>query len=158
MSNTVFFMMESVKLQDMIRRFSMREVCYICLCIIIFYLFRVRDSYYLIPTWRKRSEAHYFENGKFPTAEESLPTPIITDLESDGVNEVVMVTVDGRLSVLALPEQQKMADGSLPHVVVKHEVELQLKRPGNRIARPVVLKSGFTAPYLSMMQIRKQVC
>lgn len=135
----------------------MREVCYVCLCIIIFYLFRVKDSYYLIPTWRKRSEAYYFENGKFPTPEEAVPKPIVTDLESDGINEVVMVTFDGKLSVLALPEQRETADGSLPHVIVKHEVELQLKRPGEHIAKPVVLEAGYTSPYLSMLQIRKQV-
>ena len=68
-----------------------------------------------------------------------------------------MVTMDGRLSVLALPEQQKLEDGSLPHVVVKSDIELQLRRPDNRMARPVVLEAGFTTPYLSMVQVRKQV-
>ncbi|XP_076449681.1 uncharacterized protein LOC143286041 [Babylonia areolata] len=144
-------------LTNVLRRISGREVCYFCLCVIIFYLFRVKDSFYLVPTWRKRSESHSFENNKFPTPEERLPTPIITDLESDGINEVVMVTMDGRLSVLAVPEQQKLADGSLPHVVVKHEVELSLSRPGNRMARVVVLETGFTTPYLAMVQVRKQI-
>lgn len=135
----------------------MREICYVCLCIIIFYLFRVKDSYHLVPTWRKRSEPHFFLNGRFPIKDEKLPSPVVTDLESDGINEVVMVTADGRLSVLALPEHQKMDDGSLPHVVIKHNVELQLKRPENRIAQPVVLETGFITPYQSMMQIRKQI-
>jgi hypothetical protein len=127
------------------------------MCIIIFYLFRVKDSYNLIPTWRKRSEPHYFRNSRFPARNEQLPSPIITDLDSDGINEVVMVTADGRLSVLALPEQKTMADGSLPHVIIKNDVELPLKRPGDQVARPVVLGSGFTTPYQSMIQIRKQV-
>ncbi|KAL8574521.1 hypothetical protein ACOMHN_005898 [Nucella lapillus] len=147
--------MESLK--ELIRRISLREVSYFCLCVIIVYLFHAKDSYYLVPTWRKRSEFHFFENNKFPTPDESLPSPVVTDLESDGINEVVMVTKDGRLSILALPEQQKMDDGSLPHVVVKHDVELQLGRPGNREARVVVLETGFTTPYLSMVQIRKQI-
>lgn len=139
------------------KRLSLRELCYVCLCIVVLYLFRAKDSYYLIPTWRKRSQPHHFNNGKFPTSEEYLPTPVVTDLESDGLNEVVMVTVDGRLSVLVLPEQGKMDDGSLPHVVVKNDVELQLTRPDGYLARPVVLETGFTVPYQSMMQIRKQV-
>nr|KAG5707471.1 hypothetical protein BaRGS_011975 [Batillaria attramentaria] len=97
------------------------------------------DTYYLIPTWRKRSQPHHYNNGKFPTSEEYLPTPVVTDLESDGLNEVVLVTVDGRLSVLVLPERPKMDDGSLPHVVVKNDVELQLTRSDGRIARPIIV-------------------
>ncbi|PVD21232.1 hypothetical protein C0Q70_19403 [Pomacea canaliculata] len=68
-----------------------------------------------------------------------------------------MVTIDGRLTVLALPEQQKLEDGSLPHVVVKKDIELKLVRTDGHRARPVVLETGFTTPYFSMMQIRKQV-
>ncbi|KAK7498067.1 hypothetical protein BaRGS_00010655 [Batillaria attramentaria] len=147
--------MEVVK--NLLKRLSLRELCYVCLCVIIFYLFRARDTYYLIPTWRKRSQPHHYNNGKFPTSEEYLPTPVVTDLESDGLNEVVLVTVDGRLSVLVLPERPKMDDGSLPHVVVKNDVELQLTRSDGRIARPVLLETGFTVPYQSMMQIRKQI-
>lgn len=144
--------------RDAIRRFSLREVCYICLCITVLYLFRARDSYYLTPTWRKGSSSHFYENGLFPTSDESVPHPVVTDLESDGVNEVIMVTIDGRLTVLALPEQQKLEDGSLPHVVVKKDIELKLVRTDGHRARPVVLETGFTTPYFSMMQIRKQVC
>lgn len=147
--------MESVK--GIVKRVSLREACYVCLCVIIFYLFRARDTYYLIPTWRKRSQPHYYNNGKFPTADEYLPTPVVTDLESDGLNEVVMVTVDGRLSILVLPDKQKMEDGSLPHIVVKNDVEVPLMRSDGGIARPIVLEAGFTVPYQSMLQVRKQV-
>lgn len=147
--------MEFVK--DIVKRVSLRSVCYICLCLTLFYLFRARDTYYLIPTWRKRSPSQFYNNGKYPTVEEYLPAPVVTDLESDGVNEVVMVTVDGRLCVLALPEQQTNVDGTLPHVVVKNNVLLHLVRDSGHIARPVVLETGFTNPYLSMVQIRKQV-
>ena len=57
---------------------------------------------------------------------EQLPAPVITDLDSDGINEIVLVTNDLKLSVLVLPdaESRDEEDQTLPHVDVKHKVVL----------------------------------
>ena len=134
----------------------MQGVCYVTLCMVIFYLFRAKDSYHLSPVWRRRTEFQVFNNGMFPDHDEGVPSPIVTDLEYDGVKEVVMVSSDGKLSILALPHWHTL-DGSLPHIVIKHEVDLPLKRLHGGTARPVVLETGFHTPYLSTMENRTQV-
>ena len=80
----------------------------------------------LRPVWRKRAEYHHFANKKYPMTSEQLPAPVITDLDSDGINEIVLVTNDLKLSVLVLPdaESRDEDDQTLPHVDVKHKVVL----------------------------------
>lgn len=61
-----------------------------------------------------------------------------------------------RLNVLALPERAADDDDdTLPHVVVKQRAVLPINV--SEISRPVSMETGFTVPYSSMMQIRKQV-
>lgn len=61
-----------------------------------------------------------------------------------------------RLNVLALPERAADDDDdTLPHVVVKQRAVLPINV--SEISRPVAMETGFTVPYSSMMQIRKQV-
>ena len=138
-------------------RLGLRELIYACLCVIFGYLLRARDTYSLTPVWRKRSEISKFANGKFPTDEDRLPLPVVTDLEGDGVNEIVLVSNDlVHLNVLALPDGGG-ADATLAHVEVKHKAELNLTRANGQVARPHTVVTGFSEPYLSMVQIRKQV-
>lgn len=141
-------------------KFGIRELFYICLCVVLGYLLRVRDSYSLNPMWRKRSELSKFANSKFPTEVDRSPSPIITDLEGDGVNEIVLVSNDLlHLSILAMPSDNQEEDSrSLAHVVVKYKTVLDLnERVKGHNSKPFIVDVGFTMPYLSMMQIRKQV-
>ena len=149
-----------VELQSVGRlRLSLRELVYACLCLIFGYLLRVKDSYSLTPVWRKRSEISKFANGKFPSDADRTPLPIVTDLEGDGVNEIVLVSNDLlHLNILAMPQDSDEGDKTLAHVVVKHKVEMKFDRRGNdHVSQPHTVAVGFTDPYLSMMQIRKQV-
>lgn len=60
------------------------------------------------------------------------------------------------MNVLALPERAADDDDdTLPHVVVKQRAVLPINV--SEISRPVAMETGFTVPYSSMMQIRKQV-
>ena len=146
------------------KELSWNHVILLLLCAVIGYLLRAHDSYELRPVWRKRAEYHHFENKKYPRRDEQLPAPIVTDLDSDGVNEIILITNDLKLSVMTLPDsgQQDEEDRTLPHVVVKHKVVLPQAMnntgQGQPFGWPVVMVTGFTIPYLSMMQIRKQVC
>ncbi|XP_021352758.1 uncharacterized protein LOC110449917 isoform X1 [Mizuhopecten yessoensis] len=136
------------------------NVIFVVLCCIIGYLFRANDSYILKPVWRKRVETQAYANAAFPTRRDRVPPPVITDLEGDGVNEILLISSDFKLSSLALPNvtQTDEDDQTLPHVIVKHKVALSLADESNRWkSRPVVMETGFTVPYLSLMQIRKQI-
>lgn len=147
-----------------IRNPSKNHFILLLLCAVIGYLLRSHDTYELRPVWRKRAEYHHFQNKKYPTRDEQLPPPLITDIDSDGINEIVLITNDLKLSVMTLPDpvKQDEEDRTLPHVVVKHKVELPQAAnsslgQGQPSGWPVVLVSGFTVPYQSMLQIRHQV-
>ena len=133
------------------------HVIVVVLLFLIVYLFRADDIYHLHPVWRKRVDSYLYANGKSPMAKEALPSPIITDLDSDGTNEIILITNDLKLSILALPEvdNRDEEDKILPHVVVKHKTLLSphVKEMG----WPVAMATGYTIPYKSMVQIRKQV-
>ncbi|XP_041375556.1 uncharacterized protein LOC121388325 isoform X2 [Gigantopelta aegis] len=147
--------MESV--QARIRKLSASHVCFVGLCVTIVYLFRAGDSYFLQPVWRKRVENQAYFNTLFPTDKDRLPSPVVTDLESDGINEVVLITPDLKLCILAIPDHVT-SEKTLPHVVIKHRVRLPTRTiRDDKASRPVVMETGFTQPYLSMMQIRKQI-
>lgn len=141
---------------------SKNHFALLLLCAVIGYLMRSHDTYELRPVWRKRAEYHHFQNKKFPTKVEQLPAPVITDLDSDGINDVILVTNDLKLSVMILPDpvKQEDEDKTLPHVVVKHKIKLPQTTNGSQdqpSGWPVVMVTGFTVPYMSMMQIRQQV-
>lgn len=146
-------------ISNMKLRFGLRELFYASLCVVLGYLLRVRDSYSLNPVWRKRSEVSKFANGKFMTDADRCPMPIVTDLEGDGVNEIVLISNDlQHLNVLAMPVPSDENDITLAHVVVKNKVELtMMERVKGHASRPFTMGVGFVEPYLSMMQVRKQV-
>lgn len=141
------------------KKLNLNYIIFIIICAVIAYVFRASDSYILKPVWRKRVEQYYYANRQYPTLEDRLPSPIITDLEGDGVNEIILISNDFKLSSLALPDKNEDEDDkTLPHVVVKSKVQLPiLTKEDGGSSRPVVMATGFTIPYKSMVQIRKQV-
>ncbi|XP_052819097.1 uncharacterized protein LOC128244968 [Mya arenaria] len=143
-----------------IRKPSKNHFILVLLCAVIGYLLRSHDSYELRPVWRKRAEYHHFQNKKYPMKDEQLPVPIITDLDSDGINEIILITNDLKLSVMTLPDPVKdEEDKTLPHVVVKHKVVLPQAADGGQdkpSGWPVSMVTGFTVPYQSMLQVRQQ--
>ncbi|XP_045193457.2 uncharacterized protein LOC123549425 [Mercenaria mercenaria] len=145
-----------------IRSPSKNHFVLLLLCAVIGYLMRSHDTYELRPVWRKRAEYHHFQNKKFPSKAEQLPAPVITDLDSDGMNDIILLTNDLKLSVMTLPDPvgKDEDDKTLPHVVVRHKVVLPQASNGSQdqpSGWPVAMVTGFTVPYMSMMQIRQQV-
>ncbi len=96
-------------------------------------------------------------NRIFPNLDELLPKPIITDIESDGVSEVVMVTPDLQIEILALPQDSD--PGILPHLEVKHSTPLPIntQQEDGRTSMPIAMDTGYLTKYESMVQVRKQV-
>lgn len=145
-----------------IRSPSKNHFILLLLCAVIGYLMRSHDTFELRPVWRKRAEYHHFQNKKFPTKSEQLPAPVITDLDSDSINDVILITNDLKLCVMTLPDpvSQDEDDKTLPHVEVKHKIVLPHatnKSQDQPSGWPVVMVTGFTVPYRSMMQVRQQV-
>ncbi|KAI8746478.1 uncharacterized protein LOC106073737 [Biomphalaria glabrata] len=140
-------------------RFGLRELFYASLCIVLGYLLRVRDSYSLNPVWRKRSEVSKFANGKFMTDADRCPPPIVTDLEGDGVNEIVLISNDLlHLNILAMPSLSDDNDRTLAHVAVKNKVELTLReRMKGYMSRPYSMGVGYVAASSFPDQTEKQI-
>ena len=53
----------------------------------------------ITPAWRQDFDVSLYENGEFPTEDEQIPLPIITDLEGDGNNELILITPALKLQV-----------------------------------------------------------
>lgn len=147
-------------LRDITGRLTFQHAFMVVLAISIVYLFRAENSYVLHPIWRRRVDKLNYVNENYPTSNDRLPSPIITDLESDGINEIILVTNDMTLSVMALPDSNlhTIEDDTLPHVIVKKRVNLPLTvLEDGRQNRPIVMKTGYLQAYKSMVQIRTQV-
>ncbi|CAH1779441.1 unnamed protein product [Owenia fusiformis] len=144
---------EIVSLKDRLTHITIKDLAVVLLCAISVYLVRVRDSYSLKPMWR-----HDFIDQKKLTNEDDikLPSPIITDIESDGVNEVIFITNDLKLMMLAQPRPTESI--VLPHMDVKFETVLPVNASkGGKTSHPVAMTTGYLEPYQEMGQIRKQV-
>ncbi|XP_031555999.1 uncharacterized protein LOC116292784 [Actinia tenebrosa] len=84
------------------------------------FIFRAPDVYELKPVWRLDIE-------KTTGSEHNniLPLPIIVDLDSDGINELVVATQDGRIRVMTFPTKDFGGD-LLPHLHIKVETSIKL--------------------------------
>lgn len=146
-----------------VKSFNSHHFVFLILCSIIAYLFRASDTYTLTPVWRKKIDPPAYGKERdiyYTTPEYVFPSPIITDLEGDGVNEILLITSDFKLNILALPDaaDKDPDDRTLPHVVIKEKIKLPIDiGQHGRSSQPVAMATGFTLPYLSMIQIRKQV-
>ncbi|CAM9277291.1 unnamed protein product, partial [Heterosigma akashiwo] len=79
---------------------------------------------------------------------ETLPPPIVTDLDGDGENEVVFITADYHLQVLSIPSQSALVKAdSMTQPIFKAQANLL---PGVRISQgraPIALGHGYLDPY-----------
>ena len=88
----------------------------------------------------------------------STPVPAVTDMDSDGIGEVVMVTKDGRLKTMRVPVTDGDETNQLPELSVVNETQLPLEMDEDGLmSYPVAIETGFISEYLSMVQVRKQV-
>jgi len=139
-----------------------QDVALVVLSALVIYLLRVRDHHVIRPQWRHNLNLSHYPNGKFPTYEQRLPLPVITDLEGDGISEVVLVNSMLTLQVLRLPP-----DG-LSSVLPDLEVQSSTQLPSHsgsagksRLnqkethAMPIAIETGFVQAYSH--ENRKQV-
>lgn len=116
------------------------------------FLFRAPNVWELKPSWQlgSTSEIHH-KPGK-----NQLPVPLITDLDSDGINEVILATEDGRLQIHMLPPQEDHEPSfTLPHLHMKKEVVL--KSNSSQSALPVALGAGCDHRRLSSLDVCRQI-
>jgi len=148
--------MELITLVSVIR---VRECVLVVVCALAIYLLRARDYFELQPSWRSYVDYRtVYVNGRYPSRNERLPRPIVTDLDGDGNIEVVLVTGNLELQVCRLPEQDShMSVRQLPNLVVIESVELVVNRDGTDSHRPVVLDTGYITPAIAAQQHRTQV-
>jgi len=84
-------------------------------CIAVF-VFRAPNVWEFQPSWQLDTVSDI----KYQTGKNRLPLPIITDLDSDGINELVIATEDSRLKVLMVPPQEDHElPSTLPHLHLK---------------------------------------
>ena len=114
------------------------------LCCLGIYLLRFRETYRLHPTWHIDIDTAAFANHKYRSGEERLLAPLVTDLDSDGINEVVLITTRMQLQVLVVPQlaQEKMS--RLPQPVIKQAAMLgNQQHPDGKPSYPVAIETGF---------------
>ena len=100
----------------------------------------------------------YYRNKDISQAVVSTPVPVVTDMDSDGISEIVMVTKDGRLKTMRVPVTDGDETKQLPELSVVNETQLPLETDEDGLmSYPVALETGFISEYLSMVQVRKQV-
>ena len=132
-----------------------KDLTLIVLCVITVYLFRARETFVLRPEWRVDSEVPL--PNKEHINDEILPRPIITDIENDGINEVVLITSDLHLQISAMPPQT--SSSVLPVMSVKYKIKLPqtLSEEGKK-SFPVAMSTGFLSSNdSSSEEVRKQM-
>ena len=116
-----------------------------CLCV---YLLRFRQTFSLQPTW------HIDINTA--SVDHILP-PLVTDLDSDGVNEVIIITERMQLHVLVMPQISEEKQATLPQPFVKYATQLDNRNHKNgEPSRPIAVEAGFNE-MINGSRIRSQV-
>jgi len=128
-------------------------------CALAIYLLRARDHFELLPSWRSYVDYRtVYSNGHYPSKNERLPRPIVTDLDGDGNVEVVLVTGSLELQVCVLPQPDSHVSArQLPNLKVLESVELVISRDETDSHRPVILDTGYIMPAIAAQQQRTQV-
>jgi len=148
-----------MELSALVNSIRVRDCVLVVVCALAIYLLRARDNFELHPSWRSYVDYRtVYANGRYPSKNERLPRPIVTDLDGDGNMEVVLVTGSLELQVCALPQQDSQVSGrQLPNLVVLESVELVISTDGTDIHRPVVLDAGYILPAVVQQHHRSQV-
>ena len=148
-----------MELTTLVSGIRVRDCVLVVVCAFAIYLLRARHHFELQPSWRSYVDYRtVYVNGRYPSRNERLPRPVVTDLDGDGNMEVVLVTGSLELQVCVLPLQDShMSARQLPNLVVLESVELVINRDGTDSHRPVVLDTGYITPAIAEHQQRTQV-
>ncbi len=67
------------------RLVTKKELLFVLIaCILAAGLLRTRDTAAVSIAWKQSIDTKLYENDRFPSEEERLPPPIVTDMDSDG--------------------------------------------------------------------------
>ncbi|XP_074644926.1 uncharacterized protein LOC141901523 [Tubulanus polymorphus] len=139
-------------------RLTVRDVTVFAFCVIILYLCGANERYAFVPRWRVDADVDMFANRRYPSVAETLPPPIVTDLESDGSNEVVVVTNEFRLRIYATVDDDDRSTYVLPEPRIKTDIQLPLNvSEDGRVSRPVAMATGYLLKEDADVPIFKQV-
>jgi len=139
---TFFFTEMQAKVTTLMHSIRIRDCVLVTVCALFIYLLRARECFDLLPVWRKHINTDVaFANGRFPNHAERLPLPIITDVDDDGREEIVLVSGDFELQICSLPQQEVTlsAGRRLPELKDCISVEMVL----DSSHRPVALETGY---------------
>lgn len=130
-----------------------QDVVVVAAVFVAVFLFRAPDVWEFNPSWQLDTILHSDHHA----SRHKLPPPIITDLDSDGINEIIIVTDDSRLQVMMLPPQEEYNQSStLPHLHIKAEAILGV-RAGINSSKPVALGTGCEVKRISSPDICRQI-
>eukprot|EP01102_Stenamoeba_stenopodia_P018602 TRINITY_DN6850_c0_g1_i1.p1 TRINITY_DN6850_c0_g1~~TRINITY_DN6850_c0_g1_i1.p1 ORF type:complete len:673 (-),score=149.28 TRINITY_DN6850_c0_g1_i1:1307-3325(-) len=95
-------------------------------------------------SWAVPIDVRKFENGRFPTAEEMLALPVVTDLDGDGQNEVIVASTDNRITVYNGGQVTSTINFLLlPEPVIKSEASTVSTVGVSKGKRPIAMASGW---------------
>jgi len=148
-----------MELTTLVNSIRVRDCVLVVVCALAIYLLRARNHFELRPSWRSYVDYRLvYANGRYPSKNERLPRPVVTDLDGDGSMEVVLVTGSLELQVCVLPQQDSQVSArQLPNLVVLESVELVISTDGIDSHRPVVIDTGYIMPAIAEQQQRSQV-
>ena len=92
-----------------------KDCLLIGLCFLFTYLLRIRDSVILEPVFEIPIDVSLYPNGKYFEGHRVLPQPIVTDLDGDRRNEIVVIDNDFKIKIIrAEKEGSSETDGQGP--------------------------------------------
>ena len=130
-------------------------VILIMLTVVGSYLFNMRDRVSLQPAFFQPIQTDLYSNAYYPQAWERVSRPLVTDLESDGENEVILSFPNGHIVVAKFTLVTPEADYPLPRL--EKIFETSLSSPDGASRHALSVETGFLEPYLGMGQVRRQV-
>ena len=130
-------------------------VILILLTVVASYLFNMRDRVSLQPAFFQPIQTDLYYNKYYPQAWERVANPVITDLESDGENEVILSFPNGHIVVAKFTSVTLEADYPLPRL--KKIFEFSLSSTDNTQRHAINVETGFLETYQGMGQLRRQV-
>lgn len=118
------------------------------------FLFRAPNVWELKPSW----QLYITSDASQTPGRNNLPLPIVTDLDSDGLNEVITTMMDSKIQILVLPPQKEEDDltSTLPHLHVKAEAVLRSHNLSTS-AFPVALGAGCDQRITNSLDICRQI-
>lgn len=120
------------------------------------FLFRAPYVWDLKPSW----QLHIASDTSEISGKNYLPLPVVTDLDSDGLSEVIVTTMDSKIQVLVLPSHEDEDDisSTLPHIHVKKDAVLYTKSyNSSTVTFPVALGAGCDRKSTNSLDVCRQI-